>query len=288
MPTAIIVDSTSYLPEQLLAHPHVYQVTLSVTFEDGKQVSDLVSDDKAQKFYDYLSQSKQTATTSQPPIGEYMQLVQNLVDQGYERILAFHLSSAISGTYQTAVTVLQEFKDQVECYVYDTKAASVVMMALVETSLSLLDRGMAMPELDKILKDMIAQSHIYLTVEDLTYLSRGGRLKNSAAIIGNLFAIKPILFFNEAGEIVLLEKVRTRRKLYQRLAEIAEGVFEANPQGFQLYFAHALGQEVIDQVVAILEEKFGTIDYQVGLLGPVVATHVGIGSCGMATVPKLY
>ncbi len=287
MKTAIIVDSTSYLPDAMLAHPDIYQINLSVTFDDGQVFEDLVTDAFFKDFYDYLEAHPQTVTTSQPPLGQYMELMDQLVEKGYERVLAFHLSSSISGTYQNARTILEEYQDRMDTYCYDSKGAAVVVMALVQKALALLEKGMPMAEIDRLLRQQIEDCFIYLTVEDLTYLSRGGRLKNGAALIGNLLHIKPILYFNELGEIGLLEKVRTQRRMYHRLAEIAINAMKAHPEGVELYFCHAMAEDVIQDILSIVEAECGPVDYQVGRIGPVIGAHVGLGSCGMATIPKI-
>ena len=102
MKTAIIIDSTAYANETIRNHPDVYELFLTVTFEDGTHFLDSSDIAVQEEFYIKLQESEQLPKTSQPAPGKYIELIENIIDKGYDQLLCIHLSQTFSGTYQTA------------------------------------------------------------------------------------------------------------------------------------------------------------------------------------------
>jgi DegV family protein with EDD domain len=122
--------------------------------------------------------------------------------------------------------------------------------------------------------------HVFFAVETLEYLHRGGRIGGASRYLGTTLAIKPILFFNSEGKIDALERVRSKRKSWQRLIELAEE--QANGRPVHVGIAHAnapgAGQKFRDEV----EQRLNCKEIFTVELSPVIGVHVGPGTVGIA------
>lgn len=287
MKSAIIVDSTAYLDENLSNHPDVYTVNLSVHFHDGTDLVDTADIEEQHCFYQRLLSETQLPTTSQPKPGDYYKLMDELVAKGYEVVYCIHLSSQISGTFQTAQMITDEYKNRLAIYCVDSKSASVIMLRMVEQALADIEKGLEPTQVYEHLKWLADESRVYFMVEDLNNLAKGGRLSAASAFLGGMLKIRPLLYFEENGKIVLFEKIRTNKKVYRRWHELIEESLMKYPQGIRVAFAHGDASEEIEAVKQELAQAFPQVDFIVCGLGPVVGAHTGKGAKGMGIIPNL-
>lgn len=285
MKTAIIIDSTAYANEAIRNHPDIYELFLTTTFEDGTQFVDS-SDIKVQKeFYEKLQSSNHLPKTSQPAPGEYIKLIEEIIEKGYDQLLCIHLSQTFSGTYQTAKMLTDEYKDQINAHVIDSKGVSLIIGGLVEQVLDMIEKDLPFEEICEKTEWSAKRATIYLTVSDLDNLAKSGRANKAVAKIGGLLKIRPLLCVNGKGEVELLEKIRTDKKVNRRLSEIALEDYNKSPNGMILKFAHAVDMEKLQDMIDVVHESLPDLEYEVGTLGPVIGTHAGAGTVGMGTIP---
>lgn len=285
MKTAIIIDSTAYVNEELRNHPDIYELFLTSTFEDGTQFLDSTDPEVQKDFYSKLQTSDKIPTTSQPALGEYIALIEEIIEKGYDQLLCIHLSQTFSGTYQTAKMLIGEYKNQIQAHVIDSKGVSLIIGALVEQALDMIEKEVPFEDICKKTEWSAQHGTIYLTVSDLDNLAKSGRANKAVAKIGGLLKIRPLLCVNGKGEVELLEKIRTDKKVNQRLAEIACEDFEQFNGQMMLKFAHAVDKEKLQDAIKVVHKKLPNLDYEVGTLGPVIGTHTGVGTVGMGTIP---
>ena len=285
MKTAIIIDSTAYASQEILEHSDIYVLELSTTFADGTIIPD--SSDLAiqERFYTKLKNGKDLPTTSQPSPGKYVEIVEDIIKKGYEQVLCIHLSQTFSGTYQTAKMIVNEYSDKIDACVVDSKGVSEVIGAIVEQALDMLENGLELSEICEKLEWVAKHSTIYLTVSDLYNLEKGGRVNMATARIGSLLKVRPLLYVDAHGEVQVLDKIRTDKKVNRRLAQIAQEDKEKFPNGIMLRFAHAVDEERANETINVVHEAVPHLDYKIGTLGPVIGTHTGMGTVGMGTIP---
>lgn len=286
MKTAIIIDSTAYANETIKNHPDVYELFLTATFEDGTHFLDSSEIAVQEDFFEKLKESDQLPKTSQPSPGDYVALIEEIIEKGYDQLLCIHLSQTFSGTYQTAKMLTSEFEDQINIHVIDSKGVSLVIGALVEQALDMIEKGVPFEDICKNTEWSAKHGTIYLTVSDLDNLVKGGRLNIASAKIGGLLKIRPLLYVDAEGEVKVLEKIRTDKKVNRRLTEIAVEDEEKYPNGIILKFAHALNEDRLKVAIADVHERLPHLEYEIGTLGPVIGTHTGAGTIGMGTIPK--
>ncbi|MDN6162529.1 MAG: DegV family protein [Atopostipes sp.] len=285
MKTAIIIDSTAYVREEILNSPDVYELQFTSTFKDGTNYTDNSDAESLAKFYRKLEGASTLPKTSQPSLGEYIELVEEIIEKDYDQLLCIHLSAGLSGAYQTAQMIAEDYKRAIQIQVIDSKGASVVIEALIIQALEMLEKNLSFEAICEQLIWVANHSMIYLTVSDLDNLVKGGRLNRGAAKIGELLNIQPLLCIGQDGRIQLIERIRTDKRMNRRLAQIAKKSMADYPNGVMLGFAHAMNEQRLKSVIGIVTKDQPDQSYLKGALGPVIGTHTGSGAIGMGVIP---
>ena len=200
MKIRIITDSAADL--QPPYRPDLTVLPMTVLFGE-RQYRDGVDLDHRQ-FYELLIESDILPTTSQLTPAQFEDAFQAAVDAG-ETVVCITLSSKLSGTYQSACIAAEEFPGQV--YVVDSLNATIGVAILVQRAFELVDQGMDAPAIAKVLEEEKGQIRLVALLDTLEYLKRGGRLSSSAALVGGLLGIKPVVTVAD-GEVQVLGKAR--------------------------------------------------------------------------------
>jgi len=285
MNTAFIVDSTGSLTDELLNHPDVYQVVLKVTFPDGEVFTDTNDEQLTKKFYNRMVESNTIPTTSQPEPGQYIHIMDELVEKNYDNVLFIHLSSKLSGTMQTAQMIANQYKDKINPYFVDSKGTSFIIENLLLQGQRLIRAGNDLDTVVEKLQWSADRAYIYVMLEDLDNLVKGGRLSKGSALVGGLFNIKPILIIDENGEVKMFEKVRTTKRVYKRYYELIDEAYKKYGGKIDVIFAHGNEKKELEKVLNNVKEKYPELNYRFGFLTPILGTHGGQGAKGMGIVP---
>ncbi|GAB2533185.1 DegV family protein [Gracilibacillus alcaliphilus] len=194
--------------------------------------------------------------------------------------LAF--SSALSGTYQGAKLMEQEVKEDYpdfELHVLDTKCASLGYGLVVLHAAELAQSGASAEEiLQAAQHDYKHMEHIF-TVDDLEYLYRGGRVSKTAAFVGTLLKVKPLLHM-EDGKLIPLEKIRGSKKVFKRMIEIMEER-GANLENQRIAISHGDALETAEHIAQMIREKWDVKEIKIGMVGAVIGAHAGPGTIAL-------
>ncbi|MBW3110867.1 DegV family protein [Bacillus sp. MCCB 382] len=281
MKTAIVTDSTAYIPKELRDRLNIHMIPLSVIF--GGETYQEEVDITASEFYEEVSIQDKLPTTSQPPVGQFVELFQKLSAE-YDAVISIHLSSGISGTYQGAVQA-GEMVEGIKVYPYDSEISCMIQGFYAIEGAKLEREGKTAEEIVGLLDEMKESVQAYFMVDDLAHLQRGGRLSQAQAIIGSLLQVKPLLHFVDKV-IVPFEKIRTKKKALKRVEGILEEAV-ASGETYQASIIHANREEEAIEWKNELEEKYPNVEFNVSYFGPVIGTHLGEGSMGMGWAKKM-
>jgi DegV family protein with EDD domain len=281
MKSAILVDSTSTIPEELQQHPDIYQVTLKITFKDGEVMEDTTEEKEVKYFYNKRVNDATLPLTSQPEPADYYQIMDEIVAKGYDEVYGVFLSSALSGTFQTARMILQEYEDRIKVHLVDTKAVSIIIGHEIKELVRLLEAGYTSEEILPAMDQMIKESEIYVFVDDLNNLVKGGRAKAASAFIGSMLKIYPVLYFDKDGTVVLHEKIRTENKIKKLWMKIYQEAREKYGDRLHLGFAHGDAYDKAVEFRDFFLETYPEEDILIRYLTPVVGVHGGKGALGM-------
>jgi DegV family protein with EDD domain len=272
--TAIVLDSTSDYPDAPSRFPNMRFVPLYVRFGD-ETYRDYV-ELAPEQFFEKLRSSPVLPATSQPTPQDFLTTYENLA--GYERIYSVHVSSKVSGTFQSAELAAQELGgDRVR--LVDSLSASLAIALLAHAIQRRLARGTTDVEIAALVERFHRDSRVVFTVETLEYLQRGGRIGRAAALAGSLLNVRPILSV-EDGVVVAVARVRGRQKAVAEFERrFSEGT-EDRP-GLRVAIAHADAAEwvgILSELVWRVRPK-AEIEFT-STLGAVVSTHAGPGAVG--------
>lgn len=281
MKIAIVTDSTAYLTEQQYEDNHIYRLPLSVIV-DGEPLKEEI-DITSEQYFDLIRDAKTLPTSSQPTIGDIEALFTELA-KDYDAIISVHLSSKISGTYQSIASVARYMED-IKIYPYDSGYSCTAQGYFALEAARLAEQGAAVQEIFDTFYQMQESLKAYFVVDNLQNLVRGGRLSSGAASIGTLLKIKPILHF-EDKQIVVFEKIRTQKKALKRIENLlAEDVAKGYP--IISTIIHANVEEKAVAWKETLAAQFPEVTFQISYFGPVIGTHLGEGALGMTWVEDL-
>jgi DegV family protein with EDD domain len=279
--TAVVCDSSQYLPPEVIAAKGIGVVSLYVSVDDEQQRETDVTD--YDDFYSRLRQSSGGATTSQPSLGDFIAVWQPLLDQGKE-IVSIHISSAISGTFEAANQARQRLIDDGQggerIYIYDSEMACGATGLCVLAAAAAIEAGGGPEEALARAKEVRDTLKMWFAVDTLEYLRKGGRIGGASAWIGGALKIKPILTIDR--EIVPVERVRTRTRSLERLRGYARKLHESGADAWVVQ--HIQDPETADALAVDLREIFGCEPAFISEIGPVIGAHVGPGLIGVGAV----
>jgi len=282
-PTAVVCDSTGYLPPELIAARGIDVVSLYVSI-DGRQEREVDVDDYA-GFFQRLRASEGGASTSQPSVGDFTAVYEPLLEAGRE-IVSVHISAGISGTFEAAgqarERLIAEDKGGERIRVFDSRSAAggmgLTALGAAAAAQSGADGEATLARAAQTREEL----KMWFAIDTLEYLKRGGRIGGASAFIGSALKIKPILTLEE--EITPVERVRTRARSIERLRDYAR---ERHDSGLDAWVVqHIQDEETAAGLVEDGREIFGCEPAFVSEVGPVLGAHVGPGLLGIGSVSK--
>lgn len=281
---AIVVDSTTDLPQEL-ANKLDLVVIPYIFILDGKEYFNYLDYRQlsAKEFYNQLREGK-TASTTQVTTFRFMETWEPILKEGKD-ILYMCLSSGLSKSYDQSVIAakeaMEEYPDR-KVITIDSKAASVGQAALAYYAAKARDEGKTLDQAAKYIEDLIPKMQHWVMADDLNHLRRGGRVSGASAFVGTMLSIKPILTITDEGKLVPISKVRGRGKALDYMLErMAENM---NPKDQTVFITHSDDEEFANQLKTLIEEKFGTKDFVINVIGPVIGAHTGPGTITLGYV----
>ncbi len=275
-PVMIVTDSSAYLPPDLVAtHPiRVIPLTLNwdgQTYRDGVEI-------QATEFYNRLSTSSTLPSTSQIPPGDFENIIKELLVVDYD-VLLLPISSGISGSYQSAASVVNNFPaDRV--VLLDTKLVSMALGFQVLAAARAAAAGANLTECKQTAQQAYGHIGVFFTVDTLKYLAAGGRINSAKRLLGAALDIKPILEIRD-GKIELVNSVRTRNKAIDRMLQMVEKeIGGRSPVRISVF--HALAPETAEELLETARLRFSPIEYFLSEISPVVGSHVGPSTVAIA------
>ncbi|GIN70730.1 protein DegV [Bacillus sp. J14TS2] len=280
MKTAIVTDSTSYIPKQVRETFDIHMIPLSVVIKGESYREEI--DITVKDFYDEVRYGDKLPTTTQPPIGEFEALFTELA-KDFDAIISVHLSSGISGTYQGAVAAGNLIAGA-KVYAYDSELSCMAQGFYAIKAAKMAKEGKSPQEILPVLDEMKENMRAYFMVDNLTHLQRGGRLSSAQAMIGSLLSIKPLLHFQDKV-IVPFEKIRTRKKALKRIVDLLDEDVKKG-KNLQATIIHANRLDEALEWKVELAKQYPQVEFNISYFGPVIGTHLGEGSMGLCWTIK--
>lgn len=287
MKVAILTDTNSGMLERDAQENGIIMLNMPVIV-DGKTYTDHVDIDDA-LFYSKLSAGADI-TTSQPSAGEVTDLWKKVL-QSYDEIVYIPMSSGLSGSCQSAMLYAKDFGGRV--HVVNNQRISVTQRQSVLDAKALADNGAEAAEIKALLEKTKYESHIYIMVDTLEYLKKGGRVTPAAAMFASVLNIKPVLQI-QGDKLDAFAKVRGIKQAKKVMTKAVEdgivrefgGMNPENP-GAWIGLAHTQNFELAEEFRRETAEKFPGFDIHVDQLPISIATHIGPGALALTCTKVL-
>ena len=276
--TAVVTDSTAYIPDGLCQQLNITVVPLSViwgqeTYSDGVTMTPA-------EFYTRLEGSKVMPSTSQATPAAMHEAFSSLLERGYE-VMGVFIGGKLSGTLDSARQAREELasaRDKIALFDSDTVAMALGFQALALARAAA--EGASLKDCEALAERVRPNTGVYFAVETLEFLRRGGRIGGAQALLGSALSVKPILTVKD-GKVDSAGSVRTSRKAHARVIElVAEKC--AGTSNIRLATLHANAEENAKAVLHDAAAKLNAVEAILSTVSPAIGTHLGPGTVGLA------
>lgn len=288
MKTAIVTDTNSNISAEEAAKNQIFLLPMPIIIDDKTYLEGIDID--IEKLFNAFKEER-SVSTSQPSPTEVTALWDSILAKGYDEILHIPMTSGLSGTCDTAMMLAKEYNGKV--YVVDNKRVTVTQRDSVMEALHMSSLGHTAAQIKAHLESTSSNAGIYLAVETLTYLQRGGRLSSSAATLGNILNIKPVLCIRD-GQVDVFAKIRGLKKCEKKMLEaIQEDIdtkFADVPvEKIRISAAGSLLSEAeVSEWISSIKEAFPGFKVNYYPLPCSLATHIGPNGFGIAVSVSEY
>ncbi len=276
---ALVTDSTCDLPKEIIEQYNIHVVPLNVIFGE-KNYRDGVDIDSEQ-FFQMLNTATHHPRTSQPAPGDFVTVYERLQD--YDQIISIHLSSKLSGTFESAM-LARNLLPNLSITLIDSQSASIGLGWVVLLAARAIAAGKSKEEVVAIAERAAGEQRILLTVESLEWLHKNGRIGKASALLGGLLNVRPVLHIEE-GVIAPYNKQRGKMgKVLQNMVESMTTMVDPR-QPVYIGIVHAVSGEMAEYAAGLLQNTYTVKELIVGPVGPVIGVNTGPGTVGFVVLP---
>ena len=276
---AFLTDSCADLTPALRKGKPIYLAPLRLTCSSG-EFSDGVDIAAADVYR--LQKRGDLPKTSLPSMGSVVSALEQIKRDGYHKVIAIHLSSGLSGTYNMVHLLAEEWKG-LEIAVFDSLSGSVGIGGVVLQLWEDVKDGMAWEELTlRRVPQLLRGTHAFFSVDTLEYLAKGGRIGKVTAMAGTMLAIKPLLSFALDGQLTSVTKVRGRKQVQDKLVELIKDSVGPHKR-YNLSVVHGGAPEEVKELAAKLKAALPKWDhFWESELDATLSVYIGSGVLGAA------
>lgn len=275
---AVVTDSTADFDLEQAEDLGLRVVPMTVAVDDESFLSRLTITDE--QFYARLESSATLPTTSQPAPAWFDEAYADAADAGADGIVSIHLSAALSGTVEAAQSRASPAPLPVR--VVDTRQVAGGLALSVLGARAAANAGGDLEDVTAAACRVAERARTFFVVDTLEYLRRGGRLSGTQAMVGNMLRVKPILTLVD-GRVEVVDRARTWSRALERVGQLVAEAAGGRP--VDLVVSHALAPDRAAGLGALVEERVTVRSRTDTRVGPVVGTHCGPGSVGLAVAP---
>ncbi len=280
MPVAVVTDTTHYMPRAMIDEAGIHEVSLYVN--DGGKLTRESELGDYDAFYERMRTQSELPTTSQPSIGDFLEVYEPLLEAGND-IVSVHLGAGISGTCEAARQAAAEIGargGQRRVEVVNSRSACAGQGMIVLAATAAARGGADVHQVVGRAEAAIESTRIWFAVDTLEYLRRGGRIGSAQAWVGGALKIKPILTFDDG--ITPIERVRTEKRAFERMVDYMRARKADGATAWVVQ--HTQAADVAERLVERGREIFENEPLLCSEIGPVIGTHAGPGLIGVGGI----
>lgn len=281
MQPVIVIDSCTDLPYDFIKKHSIPVVNFTYHFKDKDYIDDFFQSMDDKSFYEDV-RNGEMPTTSQVNAEDYIKVFRPLLEEK-RQVVYLCFSSALSGSYNSSLlakeTLLEEYPDA-DITIIDTKAASLGSGLIAWYAIKMLEEGATKEELIEWVENNKLKVAHWFTVDDLNHLKRGGRVSGTAAFIGTMLDIKPILHVDSEGRLIPVSKVKGRKKSIRALFEKLQETI-VNPNDQVIFISHGDCLQDAQCLAGLIQSNYDVQNIVINTVGPVIGAHSGPGTIAL-------
>lgn len=272
---AIFTDSACDLTDAELNEYGIRFLPLQIIYKDNSYRDRVeISADEV-----YNNLEKEVPKTSLPTGTDIDALFLELKKEGYTHAIGVMISGGLSGT-ANSVKLMAEEHPEIETYIYDTKNLSIAEGIMALKAAKMVKDGLSFEEIKEALPEEKKSVDTYYCLATLEYLIKGGRIGKVSGTIGQMLNIKPIIYVNEEGVYVTLDKARGTRQAYMKLVSILKENLEKTK--CKVYVMHGGAKKEAQDMVERIKDLPGILSLEFRQISPALGVHTGRGLIGIA------
>ncbi len=277
---AIVADSTCDTPSDWPGRHRLHLVPIHIHFGEDTYREGIDIDEAT--FYARVDADHVIPKTSQPSPGDFADLYRQL-SADYDAVISMHVTGKLSGTYQSAALGAEIVRDTIPVYAFDSACGSAGLGFMSAEALDLLDRGQAVEEVMKRLEQIRSHMNIFLSPSTLKYAQMSGRVSALSSTVASVLNIKPIIVLSD-GELLVGERVRTRRRALERMVELLREQVGDGPA--HVAVVHARAEADAQYMFEQARQRLNCAMLWMTTLATSVAVHLGPGTVGIVGYPR--
>ena len=282
MTIAIISDTDTSLPASSLNEYGIRQVSITIHF--GEEILKACSDITDEQLVERVKQEGKLPTTAAPSPGDFSEAYQEAFENGADEIICLTVSGDVSATYAAALTA-KELHPGKEITIVDTKSISMGQGFMVLKAAELAREGKNREEILAAVENVRNRTHLFAALDTLKFMAMSGRVGHLTAEMAGVLNIKPILTIKD-GKLDLLEKVRTRKKAWNRVLELTATAL-GDDEIENIFILHVAAKQEAGEFEKMLRETVPCPDViPLTELTPGLSVHTGAGLVGVAFTTK--
>lgn len=275
---AILVDSGCDVPKEYLEKYPFYVIPLRINYKDASYRDRI--DITPEEVYEKLE--VEIPTTSLPQYSDVEEVFGKIIKDGYNKIVAIHISSNLSGTFNVVRLISEEYKQKgLETFLYDTKSIGIGSGMYAMSAANHLEEGKSYEETVALLESEYGNSKVYFCLKTLEYLRKGGRIGRVASLLGSVLNLKPIITCGEDGRYSIAGKERGYKRCLDKALTFAQE-FSSTGQKAEIALMSCGDVPELVSMKEKLEQLIPHCTVTIrGQISPALAVHVGPGLVGV-------
>lgn len=289
MKAAVLYDSSAYLKSPLQARNNLFKVDFTLALPNDEIIVESTDESHLKNFFDeWIKAGVPQPKTAQPNIQDYHNAFQQIIAEGYDTVFGVYLSSSVSGTFQTAEAVSDQYRDRLNIVNFDAVGLSVNMEQLIKQITLMIDQEYSFDEIKETAEWLNSESRFFIALEENDNLIKGGRGQALNKVEGSALKTRPVLEYVPGNTPVLKESFRTNKRRNEKLANIAAEYQQQYPnQGILVSIGHTLDENKAHKLKKAVQSILENQQINISIIGTAFCSHLGKGALSFGLMPTV-
>ena len=289
MKAAVLYDSSAYLKTPLKERSNLFKVDFTLLLPSEEIIVESTDESHLKNFFDeWIKENVSQPKTAQPNIQDYHNAFKKIIAEGYDTVFGVYLSSSVSGTFQTAESVSNQYRDKLNIVNFDAVGLSVNMEQLVKQITLMIDQEYSFDAIQKNAEWLNSESRFFIALEENDNLIKGGRGQALNEVRDSALKTRPVLEYVPGNTPVLRESFRTNKRRNEKLANIAADYQQQYPdQEILVSIGHTLDKDKALKLKDTVQSALENQHIDISVIGTAFCSHLGQGALSFGLMPAV-